>query len=162
MKSEIASLTLRALRRVLRATEIGSRQLAIATGLTTSQWLVLREIDAREETTPGAVAQALQFSQATITTIVDRLVVLDLVQRKRNTNGRRQFLLTATPAGRNVVADAPDLLHLTFTDRFIRLPQWEQAMILAAVERLATLMDAENIDAAPLLDSGAIDRSQPK
>jgi hypothetical protein len=61
-----------------------------------------------------------------------------------------------------VVADAPDLLHLTFTDRFVRLPQWEQAMMLAAVERLAALMDAENIDAAPLLDSGAIDRSQPK
>jgi hypothetical protein len=35
-------------------------------------------------------------------------------------------------------------------------------MMLAAVERLAALMDAENIDAAPLLDSGAIDRSQPK
>ncbi|KRQ02226.1 MULTISPECIES: MarR family winged helix-turn-helix transcriptional regulator [Bradyrhizobium] len=162
MKSEIASLTLRALRRVLRATEIGSRQLAIATGLTTSQWLVLREIDAREKTTPGVIAQALQFGQATITTIVDRLVALDLVQRQRNANDKRQFLLTATPAGRDIVANAPDLLHLTFTDRFVQLPQWEQAMILAAVERLAMLMDAHNIDAAPLLDSGAIDRSQPR
>ncbi|MCC8949816.1 MarR family transcriptional regulator [Bradyrhizobium sp. Arg62] len=162
MKSEIASLTLRALRRVLRATEIGSRQLAIATGLTTSQWLVLREIDAREKTTPSVIAQALQFGHATITTIVDRLVALDLVQRQRNANDKRQFLLTATPAGRDIVANAPDLLHLTFTDRFVQLPQWEQAMILAAVERLAMLMDAHNIDAAPLLDSGAIDRSQPR
>lgn len=162
MKSEIASLTLRALRRVLRATEIGSRQLAIATGLTTSQWLVLREVDAREKTTPGVIAQALQFSQATITTIVDRLVTLGLVQRQRNANDKRQFLLTATPMGRETVANAPDLLHLTFTDRFIQLPQWEQAMILAAVERLAMLMDAQNIDAAPLLDSGAIDQSRPK
>ncbi len=162
MTSTIATLTLRALRRVLRATEIGSRQLAVATGLTTSQWLVLREIDAREKTTPGVIAQALQFSQATITTIVDRLVALGLVQRQRNAIDKRQFLLTATPTGRETVANAPDLLHLTFTDRFIQLPQWEQAMILSAVERLAMLMDAQNIDAAPLLDSGAIDRTQPR
>jgi DNA-binding MarR family transcriptional regulator len=162
MRSEIASLTLRALRRVLRATEIGSRQLAIATGLTTSQWLVLREIDARAKTTPGVIAQALQFSQATITTIVDRLVALGLVQRQRNARDKRQFLLTATAVGKEAVSNAPDLLHLTFTERFIQLPQWEQAMILSAVERLALLMDAQNIDAAPLLDSGAIDQSQPK
>lgn len=161
MKSEIASLTLRALRRVLRATEIGSRQLAAATGLTTSQWLVLREIDARGSATPGAIAHALQFSQATITTIVDRLSALGLVQRQRNVKDKRQFLLTATPAGREVVTNAPDLLHLSFSDRFVQLPQWEQAMILAAVERLAALMDAHHIDAAPLLDSGAIDRSDP-
>lgn len=162
MESEIAPLTLRALRRVLRATEIGSRQLALATGLTTSQWLVLREIDARVKTTPSVIAQALQFSQATITTIVDRLETLGLVQRQRNARDKRQFLLTATAAGKEVIANAPDLLHLTFTDRFIQLPQWEQAMILSAVERLALLMDAQNIDAAPLLDSGAIDRSRPK
>jgi len=161
MKSEIASLTLRALRRVLGATEIGSRQLAAATGLTTSQWLVLREIDARGSATPGTVAQALQFSQATITTIVDRLAALGFVRRERNTKDKRQFLLTATPTGHDAVANAPDLLHLSFSDRFVQLPQWEQAMILAAVERLAILLDAHNIDAAPLLDSGAIDRSDP-
>jgi len=40
--------------------------------------------------------------------------------------------------------------------------KWEQAMILAATERLAMLMDADRIDAAPLLDSGAIDRSEPR
>lgn len=161
MPAEIASLTLKALRRVLRATDIGSRQLAAATGLTPSQWLVLYEIDARRQATPGTVAQAVQFSQATITTIVDRLVALGLVQRERSERDRRQFILTALPAGKAALADAPDLLQTTFTSRFAALPAWEQAMILASVERLATLMDAQDFDAAPLLDSGAIDRSDP-
>ncbi len=31
-------------------------------------------------------------------------------------------------------------------------------MILAALERLGTILGAESIDAAPLLDAGAIDR----
>lgn len=161
MSSDIASLTLRALRRVLRATEIGSRRLANATGLTPSQWLVLREIDSRDSATPGSIAQALQFSQATITAIVDRLQELGFVQRQRNEKDKRQFILSALPPGRAALTDAPDLLQTSFTERFDGLPSWEQAMILASVERLAVLMDAQHIDAAPLLDSGLIDRSQP-
>lgn len=161
MAFEIASLTLRALRRVLRATDIGSRQLATATGLTPSQLLVLREIAMRKSATPGAIAQALQFSQATITAIVDRLEALGFVQRQRSERDKRQFHLNILPGGKAALADAPDPLQMIFTERFIALPAWEQAMILAAVERLATLMDAQNIDAAPLLDSGLIDRSGP-
>lgn len=161
MSNEIASLTLRALRRVLRATEIGSRQVASSTGLTPSQLLVLREIDARGSTTPRVVARSLQFSQATITAIVDRLEALGFVQRQRSELDKRQFHLSLLPAGQETIVDAPDPLQITFTDRFNELPAWEQAMILSAVERLAKLMDAEKIDAAPLLDSGLIDRSKP-
>jgi hypothetical protein len=32
-------------------------------------------------------------------------------------------------------------------------------MILAALERLSDLLDAKDIDAAPLIDTGVIDRS---
>lgn len=161
MNSDVASLTLRALRRVLRATEIGSRRLASMTGLTPSQWLVLREIASRDSVTPSEVAHALQFSQATITAVVDRLQELGFVQRQRSERDKRQFILSPLPSGMAALADAPDLLQTTFTQRFDRLPSWEQAMILAAVERLAMLMDAQDIDAAPLLDSGVIDRSAP-
>ncbi|MBU0557174.1 MAG: MarR family transcriptional regulator [Alphaproteobacteria bacterium] len=161
MDSGIASLTLRALRRILRATEISSRQLAVATGLTPSQWLVLHEISARGQVTPGVVAGALQFSQATITAIVDRLVSAGLVQRARSAQDKRQMILNVTAAGETALAGAPDPLQASFTERFEGLPQWEQAMILAGVERLAMLMNAESIDAAPLLDSGVIDRPRP-
>lgn len=161
MSSDIASLTLRALRRVLRATEIGSRRLATTTGLTPSQWLVLREIASRDSATPSEIAHALQFSQATITTVVDRLQELGFVQRQRNERDKRQFILSALPPGFGALTHAPDLLQTIFTERFDQLPPWEQAMILAAVERLAMLLDAQNIDAAPLLDSGLIDRSGP-
>ena len=161
MDFEIASLTLRALRRVLRANEIGSRQLATTTGLTPSQLLVLQEIDTRLSVTPSTVAQALQFSQATITAIVDRLVSLGFVQRQRSELDKRQIHLTMLPDGRDALAEAPDPMQKRFTDRFGALPIWEQAMILAATEKLATLMDADHINAAPLLDSGRIDRSEP-
>lgn len=158
MESEIANATLRALRRVLRATEGGTRKLAVATGLTPSQLLVLREIDAGEDVTPGLVAQRLQFSHATITAIVDRLVELDLASRTRSAQDKRRILLEATEAGRRRLVEAPDMLQLKFEAAFAILPGWEQAMILAGTERLADLLGAGDADAAPLLDAGAIDR----
>lgn len=161
MESTIPNLTLRALRRILRATEIGSRQLAAATGLTPSQLLVLREIEAIERPTPSLIAGSLQFSQATITAILDRLSALGFITRARNEKDKRQFLLAVTAEGRAALAGAPDMLQQIFADRFPSLPHWEQAMILSAVERLATILGAQHIDAAPLLDSGAIDRSDP-
>lgn len=158
MESEIANTTLKALRRVLRAAEGGTRMLAATTGLTPSQLLVLREINANEEVTPGLVAQRLQFSHATITAIVDRLVALDLASRTRSDQDKRRMLLGVTDTGRRRLLEAPDMLQEKFETGFAALPGWEQAMILAGVERLADLLGAADVDAAPLLDAGAIDR----
>lgn len=159
METEIANATLKALRRILRATDRGSRKLAAATGLTPSQLLVLREVEARVDVTPGVIAQRLQFSHATITAITDRLVALGLITRTRSDRDKRQMLLDATDEGRQRLSDAPDMLQEVFADRFAALPAWEQAMILAGAERLAGILGADDIDAAPLLDAGLIDRA---
>jgi DNA-binding MarR family transcriptional regulator len=159
MESEIANATLKALRRVLRAAEGGTRRLAATTGLTPSQLLVLREIDGGEDVTPGVVAQRLQFSHATITAIVDRLVALHLVTRARSDRDKRRMLLEATSEGRRRLVEAPDMLQEIFGVRFSALPAWEQAMILAGTERLADILGVGDMDAAPLLDAGPIDRS---
>lgn len=133
--------------------------MAAATGLTPSQHLVLQEIERRGETTPTRIASALQFGQATVTNIVDRLSAAGYVTRQRAEQDKRQTLLRATGAGKAILNAAPDLLQEQFRERFPLLPGWEQAMILAALERLAQLLDATDIDAAPLIDSGAIDRA---
>lgn len=159
MNADLTGAALKALRRILRASEAGSRKVAAATGLTPSQLLALREIDQRRETTPGALASALQFSQATITSIVDRLETIGFVTRQRGAHDKRQVMLQPTAAGSQMVDDAPDLLHTRFRTEFAALAPWEQAMMLSVLERLCTMLGAETIDAAPLLDAGAIDRS---
>jgi len=160
MDSEIASATLKAVRRILRATETGRRGIAAATGLTPSQLLLLREISMHPGATPGVIAAQLQFSQATITALVDRLEALALVTRARSERDRRQILLDLTDEGRRKLNEAPDMLQQLFIERFGALPLWEQAMILAASEKLAILLGGGEIDAAPLLDAGAIDRAE--
>ena len=159
MEPEITNAALRAIRRILRAADQGGRRLAVATGLTPSQLLVLQEIERRGETTPSAVAASLQFGQATVTNIVDRLTAAGVVTRRRSDRDKRQILLQATPQGRAALDSAPDLLQQRFRERYAALPAWEQAMILAALERLGLILDASDIDAAPLIDTGLIDRS---
>jgi DNA-binding MarR family transcriptional regulator len=158
MDRQITDQTLRALRRILRATDQGGRQLATATGLTPSQLMVLQQIERSGATTPSAVAASLKFGQATVTNIVDRLEAAGYATRQRNDRDKRQIDLRATEAGRAVLESAPDLLQVRFSERFVALPTWEQAMILAALERLGHLLDATEIDAAPLIDAGEIDR----
>lgn len=92
---------------------------------------------------------------------MDRLVSLGFVQRQRGERDKRQIYLTLLPEGITALAGAPDPLQMRFIERFDTLAAWEQAMILAAAEKLAVLMDAETIDTAPLLDTGRIDRPEP-
>jgi len=158
MEHDLTNAALRAIRRILRAADQGGRRLAAETGLTPSQLLVLQEIERRGETTPSVIAASLQFGQATVTNLVDRLAAADLVTRRRSDRDKRQVLLAATDRGRAVLSSAPDLLQERFRDRFSALPAWEQAMVLAALERLGSILDATDIDAAPLIDGGLIDR----
>jgi hypothetical protein len=57
-----------------------------------------------------------------------------------------------TEAGSEVLLATPPLLHEKFIERFEALEDWEKTQILSALQRVATMMDAETIDAAPLLD----------
>jgi DNA-binding MarR family transcriptional regulator len=159
MDEPITNAALIAIRRVLRATDQGGRRLAAATGLTPSQLLVLQQVEKSGETTPSVVAATLHFSQATVTNIVDRLETGGLVTRSKSDRDKRQILLRPTPAARLLIGRAPDLLQERFKSGFEALPAWEQAMMLAALEKLALLLDAGDLDAAPLLDAGVIDRS---
>ncbi len=152
---------LRAIRRLLRAAEMGERQLATATGLTPSQLVVLQEVARHGETTAGAIATAVQFSQATVTNLVDRLVERGFVVRSRRERDRRQVWVSITTEGRAALLSAPDMLQDQFQSRFENLADWEQAMIVAMLERLTGLLNVDQIDAAPVIDAGAIDRAAP-
>jgi hypothetical protein len=51
---------------------------------------------------------------------------------------------------------SPPLLQERFAQRFRNLQQWEQTQLLASLQRIAAMMDAEDIDAAPVLSSGSV------
>ena len=72
--------------------------------------------------------------------------------RRRSVQDRRLIRVTATEEGRRLLANAPNPLYAAFSDRFERLPDWEQLMLMAALERVAGLMNAETAEALPQAD----------
>ena len=147
-----------ALRRVIRATDIYSKQLAKTTGLTAPQMLLLQTISNRDEMTIGELAGAMSLSQATVTTIMDRLEKRHLVLRQRSTVDKRKVYARLTPDATKILQKTPIPLQENFSTHFNVLEEWEQTMIISSLQRVAKMMDAEHIDASPVLDVGAIDR----
>lgn len=157
-RSDVAVI---ALRRILRAAELGSKDLARESGLTTSQLVILQIIGREGKMMPSAISQAATLTQATITTLVAKLEKRGFVTRRRDTEDRRCVWVEITPKGRQALNSAPDSLQERFSRAFDHLQDWEKAMIIAALERVGALLDAENIDASPILEIGDIKRDEP-
>lgn len=142
-----------ALRRVTRAIGLHSRRLQQSHGLTGPQAVIIGEVISSQGLTAGELARRVNLSQATVTDIVKRLESRGLLCRTRDIRDRRRVLITTTRDGQAIYANAPPLLQETFVERFESLPDWEQNMLLSAMQRIATLMDAEALDAGALLSS---------
>ncbi len=153
---ERVDTSLIALRRILRATEMFGRDLAKAAGLTPAQFRVLQVISEKGWSTPKAIAQRMGVSQATMTALIDKLERKGMVTRQRSERDRRQTDIVITKLGASAIDEAPDALQQIFVRRFEALEDWEQAQIIASLERVASMLDAHDIDAAPVLDWGDI------
>ena len=149
---------LTSLRRVIRATDLHSKHLAKISGLTAPQILLLQAIRKFEGAAIGQLANEVSLSQATVTSILDRLEKKGYLERERSTVDKRKVHVQLTERGFEILRDAPIPLQEHFATQFNGLEEWEQTMIIAALQRVAYMMDAEHIDASPVLDVGALDR----
>jgi DNA-binding MarR family transcriptional regulator len=150
-----------ALRKIIRATDLYSRRLSKFAGLTAPQMLIMQAIHSRGEMTMGEIATQVSLSQATVTTILDRLEKRALINRQRGSTDKRRVYARLTPEGEDIIKRSPAPLQEEFIQRYDDLRDWEQSLILSSLQRVAAMMNAEDIDASPVLDVGAIDRSQP-
>ncbi|PKR55792.1 MarR family winged helix-turn-helix transcriptional regulator [Thalassospira marina] len=148
------------LRQIIRATDLHSKRIMKVYGLTIPQIMVLRAIGELQNVTVKRISTHVSLSQATVTTILNRLEQRGLMERRRSTTDKRVVNTELTDTGRDIIANAPDLLHEEFIRQFEELPVWEKTQMLSSLQRVAAMMHAEKIDAAPLLDVGAVVPSQ--
>jgi len=144
------------LRQVIRAIDIHSKKLSKQSGLTGPQLMVMRKISQLDGPMAKQVAQEINLSPATITSIIDRLENRALVKRQRSQLDKRKVELYLSEAGELLLQDAPEPLQEHFIKRYQALKPWEQTQLLCSVEHIALMMDAEELDAAPVLMVGQI------
>jgi DNA-binding MarR family transcriptional regulator len=150
-----------ALRRIIRAVDLHSKKLVKETGLTAPQLVVLQTLLRTGALKPSTLSRDISLSQPTVTAILDRLEKAGLIRRTRSDEDRRAVLAELTDKGRSAATSAPELLQAGFLSAFRELPSWEQHMLIAALQRVSDLMDAEALDASPFLSAGEIERREP-
>lgn len=158
----VTQMVIVALRRIIRAIDLRSRQLATRCGLTGPQLVLLKELSVQDGISVGTLARSVHLSHATVTGILDRLAKRGLVQRQRGNEDKRRMLVWLTDSGTELLADAPPLLQEEFTEEFAQLEPWEQTQILASLQRVVSMMEARHIEATPMLTTGPIDTTSEK
>lgn len=156
---DLCEQVLVAIRRITRAIDLHSRQLVHNYGLTGPQTLVLKYLITSGKISVGILARRVNLSQTTVTGILNRLEKRRLVCRTRSTNDKRRVNVEATDEALLVLRNSPPLLQEQFTQRFNALLDWEQALMLSTLQRVAAMMDAQDLSVSPMLTPGPISAS---
>jgi DNA-binding MarR family transcriptional regulator len=149
-----------ALRRIIRATDLHSKHISGKSGLTIPQVVVMQSIRDLGEVTTGEISKRVSLSQATVTSILDRLESRKLVERYRSLADRRVVHARLTRDGKDALRKAPPLLHERFVSVFASLPPSKQENIIKVLDEVAEMMGAGHLEASPLLDIAPPDAKQ--
>jgi DNA-binding MarR family transcriptional regulator len=145
-----------ALRKVIRAIDIRSKELSRDVGLTGPQLIVLQQVGKNPGVMVKEIARSITLSPATVTSILDRMESRGHVNRVRSTQDKRKVGVFLTDVGQSLLDKAPLPLQEHFLNRFNAIEEWEQSQMVATMQRIATMMDAQKIDAAPVLEVGSL------
>ncbi|MFH1033417.1 MAG: MarR family transcriptional regulator [Pseudomonadota bacterium] len=154
MSGQFDESILLSLRRITRAIDLHSRSLALRCQLTAPQLVCLRHLVEEGSGTSGGLARKVSLSQATVTGILDRLEARGLVGRQRDGSDRRRVIVTPTPAGQALAAQAPMPLQERFAGKLAGLPLKEQARLDQALRQIVEMMEVEDLPVAPVLAAG--------
>ncbi len=150
---------LSAIRRIIHSVDLYSRELAAKSRITSPQLVCLTTLAERGAMTATTISREVFLSPSTVVGILDRLEEKGLVRRERMSKDRRVVTVTITEAGSKLASGAPSPLQNRLTEALTVLPLPEQIAIAKSLERVVNLMEAQNIDAAPILETGPINKS---
>ncbi|MFT5881007.1 MAG: DNA-binding MarR family transcriptional regulator [Moritella sp.] len=130
-----------AIRQIIRAIDLHSKKMSKDFGLTSPQLLLMHTIKSDDNVTIRRLSEKTNMSQATATTILDRLEARELVVRIRNQQDKRKVHALLTESGNKMLEGAPGILQPGFREQFQSLPSWEQNLILSSLQRLSSMMN---------------------
>ena len=134
-----------AIRQIIRAMDLQSKKLTKRYGLTGPQLIVLKEIYKYPGKKLSEIARQVSLSQATVTSILDRLEQQGFAERHRVSSDKRKVNIILKEKALEILKGNPSLFQEDFSDKFEQLADWEKSMILASLQRLGVMLYAVNI-----------------
>ncbi len=134
-----------ALRRITRAVDIHSNELQRNFGITGPQLTALRVIRRLHPVSAGILARTANISSATLTGIIDRLLMKGFITRTLHAADKRTVVLGTTQAGEELLARAPSLLKNGFCVELGRMSESDRTVLIERLQRVATLMEPDQL-----------------
>ena len=147
---------MQALRRIIHAVDVQSRRVYEKYGVTVPQVLCLHKIVEKGPLTTNKLSKEIFLASSTVIGILDRLEAKEFVLRTRDKTDRRLVYVDATTKGKKFVLKSPNLIHETLCNAFTDLSELELSTIALSLEKVIELMEAEEIQAPPILDSEGV------
>ncbi|MCK4541879.1 MAG: MarR family transcriptional regulator [Spirochaetales bacterium] len=141
------------IRRIIRAVDLHSRKLEKEFNITGPQLYIINEVAKHESISIGQLARKASLSNATVTNIVQRLEGREYLKRIRNSDDKRKVFVEITSKSEELLKNAPSLFQDYFLERMEKTKPWEQTLLLSSLQRIAEMMDIEDISASAILFS---------
>ncbi len=115
----------------------------MVSGITGSQFIVLKKIDKKGRMTVSKVAEELAVSLSAVTALVDRLVKAGLATRSRDERDRRLVWLDVTEKGKDILARC-DAGRIEVAKRYFgQLPESDIEKLIEVNEKVLSVLRAE-------------------
>ncbi|MDZ4779653.1 MAG: MarR family transcriptional regulator [Planctomycetia bacterium] len=144
---------LAALRRIVHAIDLHSRELLEQFEVTAPQLVCLHVLAGDGELSSRALAAKVHVNPSTIVGILDRLQKKGFVQRRRDERDRRTVFVGLTAKGTAFVRQAPSPLQASLLDRTRGLSVAKQRSLAESLEEIVKLMQADELEDMPVLAS---------
>ena len=108
----------------------------LGSGVTVAEWVVLREMYDRGETSPGVLADLTGLTRGAASKLIDRLVVKTLITRRGRSDDRRFQDIELTPAGRRLVPKLAALADRNDEEFFTSLTSNERKALVTTLKKL--------------------------
>lgn len=148
-----ARAVLDAIRRIVRAIRVSSRDTERRVGLSAAQLFVLSRLSRHEGLSLNELSEHSLTHQSSTSVVVRKLVERGLVRRSTAVEDRRRHALSLTPAGRKLIARGPVAAQDRLVDGLGRMPPRDVARLATLLNRLVESVGGDASTPAPLIDA---------
>ncbi|NNF34807.1 MAG: winged helix DNA-binding protein [Saprospiraceae bacterium] len=141
------------LRKIIRSINLESKKIEKAYGISIPQLLTLQFLSGQQEYRALArdIKEYLNLNASTVTGIITRLEEKNLVVKVPRKDDRRGSYVILTAKGSELLAESPTTLQEKFSIRLKELTTEQIADLDRNIEVLTRLLDAGDLDAAPII-----------
>ena len=146
------------LRKIIRSINLESKRIENEYGISIPQLLMLQYLSDQPDFKASAkdIKGYINLNASTVSGIIKRLEAKGLVARLPNPSDRRGAFVTLTAKGAVLLKTSPTTLQEKLSERLKALTPQQIDALNENIDLLIRIMDAENVDAAPIIAADEI------